>query len=119
MSIPLVGFERELKKRKKLEPTSVARPAASTSSITREDVLPLLKISTRAGATWADVFPFGGRRCDRLTAMVREKLRHTRDRRGLIAACSEGRGPWTSSAAVPVQIETKVVLSRPPAIDTS
>jgi RNA polymerase sigma-70 factor, ECF subfamily len=32
-------------------------------------------ISARAGATWADVFPFQGLRCDRLTARVLKKLR--------------------------------------------
>ncbi len=32
----------ELKKRKKLEPTSIARPAASASSILEAEVMPLL-----------------------------------------------------------------------------
>ena len=32
------------------------------------------KISARAGATWADVFPFQGDRCDALTARVLENF---------------------------------------------
>src|SRR6185437_5181399 len=41
--IPGMGLPiRELKKRKKLEPTSTAVPAASAASICREDVIPAL-----------------------------------------------------------------------------
>jgi hypothetical protein len=35
-------MELDLKKRKKLEPTSIALPAASTSSIIFDEVMPLL-----------------------------------------------------------------------------
>src|SRR5262249_33902228 len=42
ISIPLVEPARELKNRKKLEPTSIPLPAASASSITLDDVMPLL-----------------------------------------------------------------------------
>jgi RNA polymerase sigma-70 factor, ECF subfamily len=37
------------------------------------------EISAGAGATWADVFPFAGQHCDRLTARVLKKLWHDAD----------------------------------------
>jgi hypothetical protein len=40
--IPLIESNFELKNRKKLEPTSIALPAASASSIAFDDVMPLL-----------------------------------------------------------------------------
>src|SRR5712692_2487845 len=42
MSIPLIELSLELKKRKKLEPTSIALPAASAASIALTEVMPLL-----------------------------------------------------------------------------
>src|SRR5689334_10551943 len=46
ISLTVIGWSsvapmRELKKRKKLEPTSIARPAFSTSSMILDDVMPL------------------------------------------------------------------------------
>ena len=40
--IPLIESNFELKNRKKLEPTSIALPAASASSIAFDDMMPLL-----------------------------------------------------------------------------
>jgi len=40
--IPFIELGWELKKRKKLEPTSTALPAASASSISFDEVMPLL-----------------------------------------------------------------------------
>ncbi|PYX89093.1 MAG: hypothetical protein DMG68_06295 [Acidobacteria bacterium] len=40
--IPGVELTRQEKNRKKLEPTSIARPAASTASIFSTDVIPVV-----------------------------------------------------------------------------
>src|SRR5262249_60890418 len=63
--IPPVGLNSELKKRKKLEPTSIARPAASASSMTLDDVMPVLPSAagqslccrTRTGLTSHQIAP--------------------------------------------------------------
>ena len=51
--IALLEFIRELKNRKKFEPTSIARPAASTSSITFDEVIPVLP-SAEGQSRWSN-----------------------------------------------------------------